>query len=67
METEWVLVYTTNRVWQPDIIKQVFEDNGVAVVVVNKQDSSYLFGNAEIYVRQPDIEKANELLKNIDS
>ena len=65
--TDWTLVYTTNKVWQPNLIKQVLDDNGIVAVVVNKQDSSYLFGNAEIYVRKSDVDKACELLKEIDN
>ena len=29
--------------------------NGVHAVIINKQDSSYLFGEAELYVTQDDV------------
>lgn len=63
----WTMVYTTNRTWQADMIKQVLETEGIVAVVMNKQDSTYLFGDIEIYVRPSDVDRAKELLKNIDN
>ena len=67
MNENWVVIYSTSKPWQAEIAKQVLEDNGIEAVVINKQDSSYLFGEAEVYVDICNIEKAKELTKNIDN
>ena len=67
MDDNWTVAYSTSKPWQAEIAKQVFEDNGIAAVIINKQDSSYLFCEAEVYVDICNLEKAKELTKNIDN
>lgn len=67
MDDNWTIVFTTDKPWQAEIAKQVLEDNEIASVVINKKDSSYLFGEAEVYVDICNLEKAKELIKNIDN
>lgn len=64
MDKDWTLAYTTNTTWKANIIKQVLEDGGVDAVIINKQDSSYLVGDVEIFVKNSELTKAHELLKN---
>lgn len=66
MDDRWTLVYTTNRIGQPELIKHQLEAEGIEAVVINKQDSSYHFGSAEVYVRNEDAEQAYVILKDID-
>ena len=48
---QWFKIYTTPNLPQASIVKGMLEENLVPVMVVNKQDSSYLnFGDIEIYV-----------------
>lgn len=47
----WYLVYATRNLPEANIIKGMLEENHVPVMVINKQDSSYLnFGDIEVYV-----------------
>jgi len=47
----WFLLYSTRNFPEASIIKGMLEENSVPVVVINKQDSSYLnFGDIELYV-----------------
>ena len=47
-----------------EITKQMLEENNVTVVLLNKQDSSYLmFGPIELYVNKEQLKQAKELLK----
>lgn len=47
----WFLIYSTKQLPQASIIKGMLEENQVPVMLVNKQDSSYLnFGEIEVYV-----------------
>lgn len=47
----WALLYKTENVAKANIIKGMLEENNVPVILMNKQDSSYLnFGEIELYV-----------------
>jgi hypothetical protein len=61
----WFLLYSTRNLAEATIIKGMLEENHVPVVLMNKQDSSYLnFGEVEIYVAQNMKELATRLLNN---
>ncbi len=48
---QWFKIYSTPNLPQASIIKGMLEENNVPVMMVNKQDSSYLnFGDIEVYV-----------------
>ena len=48
---QWFKIYSSPNLPQASIVKGMLEENNVPVMVVNKQDSSYLnFGEIEIYV-----------------
>ncbi len=48
---KWFLLYVTRNLPEASIIKGMLEENSVTVMIVNKQDSSYLaFGDIELYV-----------------
>ncbi|MDD2635649.1 MAG: DUF2007 domain-containing protein [Bacteroidales bacterium] len=53
-----VLVYATGTEYLAELLKQVLEDNDINVFVFNRQDSSYRFGDIEVYVNSKDFEKA---------
>ena len=51
MTENWYLLYSTRNLPQASIIKGMLEENNVPVMILNKQDSSYLnFGDIELYV-----------------
>lgn len=45
--------------------KQILEENEITAVVVNRKDSSYLFGEVAVYTEPENAERAKELLKDI--
>ena len=48
---QWLKIYSTPNLPQASIVKGMLEENNVPVMIVNKQDSSYLnFGDIEVYV-----------------
>lgn len=68
MEDNWVVIYTTDKIWQAEIAKQVLIDNGIDAVVINKKDSSYVaFGEYEVYVAHENVDKSKVLIKDIES
>jgi hypothetical protein len=47
-----------------EIIKQMLQENNINVVLLNKQDSSYLmFGTIELYVKEDQLLLAKNLTK----
>lgn len=51
MSHQWHLLFATRNFSRASIIKGMLEENSVPVMLVNKQDSSYLnFGDIELYV-----------------
>lgn len=61
---EWEKIFTTQLSSQADIIKGSLEAEGIEVVLMDKKDSSYLFGKIELYVLKKDLVRAKELLDN---
>ncbi len=68
MEKDWVQIYSTDRMFQAEILKQVLSDHEIEAVIINKMDSSYKsFGEIEIYVKNIHVIKAKMLSKQFDS
>ena len=62
-----IRILSTDNVNQAEITKQMLEENDITVVILNKQDSSYLmFGSIDLYVKEEHIEQAKYLLKHIE-
>ena len=68
MEKGWVLAYTTNKMFDAELLKRVLGDHDIESVIINKLDSTYRsFGDIEVYVRQDQIIRAKMLAKEFDS
>ena len=63
-----IKVLSTDNPNKAAIVKQMLEENNIKVVLLNKQDSSYLmFGLVEIYVQEDQLENTENLLKKINN
>ena len=63
-QKKMVKLLSTNNPNTAEITKQMLEENNINVVLLNKQDSSYLmFGQIELYVNEKQLEKASALIK----
>jgi len=65
MEKDWVKIYYTNQVFRAEIIRGMLEENGINVVLINRQDSTYLTalpGMAELFVHNSQEAEARQLL-----
>lgn len=65
MEKDWVKIYYTNQLFRAEIIKGMLEENGINVVLINRQDSSYLValpGMVELFVHNSQEHEARQLL-----
>ncbi|MCB9187180.1 MAG: DUF2007 domain-containing protein [Flavobacteriales bacterium] len=61
MEKGWVKILATTRN-TADLKCAILRAREINAVVINKQDSSYLFGEAELYVPQDEVILAKRIL-----
>jgi len=62
MDNDWKLVYTSADLYKIELVRGVLEGEGILSVEVNKKDSSYLFGDIELYVQVNDVLKARQII-----
>jgi hypothetical protein len=67
MDNNWTLVYTSNKLYEANILKELLEDNDIDAFVINKQDSTYHFGDVEVYTKPEDVMKAKVLIEKFEN
>lgn len=63
MEKGWIKIQTYTDIIRAEIDKQVLEENDIPAVLLNKQDSSFMFGKIDLFVNEASVEAALELIK----
>jgi hypothetical protein len=58
----WQKIYSTERPFRAELVKSLLEEREYQPVLVNKKDTSYLFGNYEIYVAPKYVLKAIKII-----
>lgn len=58
---EMEIVYSTGTEYLAELIKQVLFDNNIESFIINRQDSSYHFGDIEVFVKKSDFDKAKSI------
>ncbi len=61
----WYKIYTTENYAEANIIKGMLEENSIKAIMLNKQDSNYLFGEIEVYVSVHFKDVAIHLVNNV--
>lgn len=67
MEKNWVKLFVTTNPVQAEITKQMLDEHGLSAVIMNKQDSSYRFGQIELYVHESEEATARGLMSEIEN
>ena len=62
MVSDWGMVYSSNQLYDVELVKALLTDNEIESVSMNKQDSAYHFGEIEIYVSTANVLKARQLI-----
>ena len=65
MDNDWVKIYESGKQYEIEIISGLLNENDIESVIMNKQDSVYLFGEYELYVKREEILRAKTLIQNI--
>lgn len=66
MQHDWVCIYITNNDYRANLAKEMLEEHDIEAIVMNKRDSSYGFGDIELYVRTDVVIRAKMLVNEFD-
>lgn len=62
MSEHWETIYSTNQLYEAEMVKNMMGDNGIECVILNKQDSTYRFGEIEVCVPTEGVLRAKQLI-----
>jgi len=62
MSENWEVIYSTNQLYDAEMVKEMMADNEIECVIMNKQDSTYKFGEIEVCVPIVEVLKAKQLI-----
>ncbi len=62
-DSDFVKVYAHSKLYVAEMLKTYLYDNQIESFILNQQDSSYHFGDIELYVKKENEEKAKKLIK----
>lgn len=63
MSKNWTKIFTTGKPYRAELFKGLLEENNIESIIINKQDSAYLFGELELYVDADDIIQAKRIIE----
>lgn len=66
MEKNWIKLFTGTDFFKAEIARQSLEENSIRAVLLNKKDSSYGFGQVEVWVHEADQQEAEAVLKQLE-
>ncbi len=66
MQHDWVCIYITNNEYRANLAKEMLEEHDIESIIMNKRDSSYGFGDIELYVRTDVVIRAKMLVNQFD-
>lgn len=62
MSDNWEAIYSTNQLYEAEMVKDMMADNDIECVIMNKQDSTYRFGEIEVCVPTSEVLRAKQLI-----
>lgn len=60
---DFCLLYTSNRPLEIEAAAAALQDEDIPSFQVNKRDTSYIFGEIELFVRLSDFDRARSILQ----
>lgn len=66
MNKDWIKIYSTGVDYKAELLKGLLFENNIEAVILNKKDSSYGFGELELYVSSDDVIKAKHVIDTQD-
>ncbi len=59
---EWQKVYSSQFEHKVHLVKAVLKSEGIEAVILNQQDSLYLFGEVELFVQPDDVLRSRQII-----
>ena len=59
---KWTKIYSSSLQHEAELVKMVLVGEGVFATIINKQDTSYHFGEYEVYINERDTETATQII-----
>ena len=63
MAEERVQVYTTNQMYEAQMLIEYLSDNNIKAFIIDKMDSAYHFGDIEVLVLRDDVIRAKRCIE----
>ena len=61
---DWQKVYSTEKIYRAEIVKDTLANHNIVAVVIDKKDTAYQFGHYEVHVKTDDVLWAIKLIEN---
>jgi hypothetical protein len=62
MFDNWIAIYSTAQLYEAEMARDLMASNEIECVIMNKKDSTYGFGEIEVYVPTAEAFKAKQLI-----
>ena len=62
MFDNWIVIYSTAQLYEAEMVRSFMAENEIECVIMNKKDSTYGFGDIEVYVPTAEAFKAKQLI-----
>lgn len=62
MFDNWVVIYSSAQLYEAEMVRSILAENSIECVIMNKQDSAYMFGDIEVYVPTNEAFRAKQLI-----
>lgn len=66
MTNDRVAVYTTNKMYEAEIVREILGDHGINSFLLDKMDSAYKFGEIEIHVLREYVIRSKRLIQEFE-
>jgi hypothetical protein len=67
MASDLVRIYSADKLYLAELVRQMMSDHNIQSFIVNKQDSAYKFGEIELFVHRDDVIKAKMLIREFET
>lgn len=67
MDEQWEVIFRCSAGYKAEILKALLEENDIPGFIIDKKDSSYLFGEIELYVKQENVLAAKQIVNRFEA
>jgi len=67
MFDNWIVIYSSTELYEAEMVRSMMAENEIECVIMNKKDSTYGFGEIEVYVPTDEAFKAKQLILELGS